>query len=104
MIPGVAVEPAAIRDAEEIYAFLAKDNLPVARRFNEAVADTSIAVRDDPKLGIAWHSPSGAATGLRWKRIQGFKSYLLFYRSEAGGIIIVRILHGSRDIEAILSE
>lgn len=46
MIPGTAIHPQAVHDAEEIFAYLAKNNVAAARRFNEAVADTLIALRE----------------------------------------------------------
>ncbi|NJK75351.1 MAG: type II toxin-antitoxin system RelE/ParE family toxin [Microcoleus sp. SU_5_6] len=35
---------------------------------------------------------------------QGFKRYLIFYRTAETGIEILRVLHGARDLEAILDE
>jgi toxin ParE1/3/4 len=104
VIPGTVVRPRAKRDAEEIFAYIARDNIDAARRFNIAIADTLIAVRDNPKLGIAWRARSGRLTGVRWKRVRGFKKYLLFYRAEPNQIVLVRILHGARDVESILNE
>jgi plasmid stabilization system protein ParE len=37
-------------------------------------------------------------------RISGFESYLVFYRTEPSGITILRVLHGSRDINVELLE
>lgn len=102
MIPGVALQPQAARDAEEIFAYIAKDDAAAARRFNEAVADTLTALRKSPGLGIAWQARDGRLTGLRWKRVRGFKNYLIFYRPEPDRIVVVRILHGASDIENIL--
>jgi toxin ParE1/3/4 len=104
VIPGTVIQPQAIRDAEEIYAYIAKDNVDAARRFNLAAADTLIAVRDNPKLGIAWRARNGRLTDLLWKRIRGVKNYLLFYRAEPGRVVLIRILHGARDIDALLEE
>jgi plasmid stabilization system protein ParE len=33
-----------------------------------------------------------------------FRKYLVFYRPIPGGIEVLRVLHGSRDIAAILAE
>ena len=102
VILDIALQPQAARDAEGIFAYLAQDNIAVARRFNEAVADTLIALRDDPKQGMAWHASSGRLTELRWKRIRRFKKYLIFYRIELTRIVVVRILHSARDLDTIL--
>ena len=102
MIPGTSVRPQAALDAEEIFAYLLKQSFSLARRFNEAVADTLIAIRDDPTIGIRWQPQHGRLTDLWWKRVRGFKNYLIFYRSENGEVVVVRILHGARDLESIL--
>jgi toxin ParE1/3/4 len=39
---------------------------------------------------------------LRIWRIDGFPNHLIFYRPIEGGIEIVRVLHGARDIDAVL--
>lgn len=102
VIPGILVQPQAALDAKEIYSYLFDQNPAVARRFNEAVADTLIDIRDDPGLGIRWHSRDGRLSDLRWKKVTGFKNYLVFYQANNGGIVVVRILHGARDLEAVL--
>ncbi|MEG3861553.1 type II toxin-antitoxin system RelE/ParE family toxin [Microcoleus sp. herbarium12] len=43
-------------------------------------------------------------TDIRQYQIKEFKSYLIFYRSVETGIEILRVLHGMRDLEAILDE
>jgi len=102
VIPGTRVRPQAAADAEEIFAYLVKQSVPVARRFMEAAADTPIAIRDDPTLGIRWHNRSGCLTKLRWKRVQGFKKYLIFYRMDGDVVVVQRILHGARNIDQLL--
>jgi toxin ParE1/3/4 len=36
--------------------------------------------------------------------IKGLKGYLVFYRINDSGVEVLRVLHGSRDLEAILDE
>ncbi len=38
---------------------------------------------------------------IRQKAIRGFEKYLIFYRLIEDGVEIIRIIHGSRDIENI---
>ena len=104
MIPRVVVQPQAARDAEEIYAYLAQRDVAVARRFNEAVADTIIAIQQDPQIGMAWQATRPRLKELRWKRVPGFKKYLIFYRVEGDAIQIARLLHGARDIGSLLGD
>jgi toxin ParE1/3/4 len=43
-------------------------------------------------------------TGLRVFPVRGFPKHLIFYRQVADGIELVRVLHGARDVAAILAE
>ena len=43
-------------------------------------------------------------TGLRVFPVRGFPKHLIFYRPVADGIELVRVLHGARDVAAILAE
>ena len=36
--------------------------------------------------------------------VSRFKAHVVFYRPVAGGIEIVRVLHGARDIDGVLAE
>ena len=37
-------------------------------------------------------------------RVKNFVKYLVFYRIDASGIDVIRVLHVARDIEGILDE
>jgi plasmid stabilization system protein ParE len=37
-------------------------------------------------------------------RVRGFDKYLIFYREIADGTEVIRVLHSSRDIAAVLDE
>jgi toxin ParE1/3/4 len=37
-------------------------------------------------------------------RVRGFERYLIFYRPTDDGIDVVRVLHGSRDIESLFED
>jgi len=100
----LAVEPQAAADLEEIFAYLASHNIATARRFMEAAADTANEIREDPKIGMAWHSRRSELAGVRYKRVRYFKKYFIFYRERADCIEVIRVLHGARDIESLLPD
>lgn len=43
-------------------------------------------------------------SGIRQYPIRGFKNYLIFYRATESEVEVLRVLHGARDLEAILDE
>ena len=55
-----------------------------------------------PGMGEQRESTNPRLDGLRVWRIDGFPNHLIFYRPIEGGIEIIRVLHGARDIDAVL--
>jgi toxin ParE1/3/4 len=82
-------------DILEIWFFIAEDSLDAADRlvgqFDEALlmlATAPEAARRRPELGRGLRSfPVG--------------SYLIIYRPISGGIEVIRVIHGARDIDRI---
>lgn len=42
--------------------------------------------------------------GIRTWAVDGFPNHVAFYRTIEGGIEVIRVLHGARDIDRILGE
>jgi toxin ParE1/3/4 len=82
----------AEQDLEEIWLYIAADNLVAADALIDRIAETSGLLAGDAKLGRA-----------RPEILEGLRSfpvenYILFYRPEPGGIELTRVLHGARDL------
>lgn len=56
-----------------------------------------------PETGKICHTSSKLAN-IRQQPIKGFKNYLVFYRSTDSAVEILRVIHGARDIPAILDD
>lgn len=82
----------AQHDLDAIFDYIADDNLDAARRFIGLIEEKFILLAASPELG---RERSELLDGLRSFPV---KRYVIFYRPINGGIEIVRILHGSRDI------
>jgi toxin ParE1/3/4 len=87
--------PRAERDLEDIGDYIARDNPPRAVSFLQEmreqcskIAETPLAFPLRPELGEGF-------------RMVVFKSYLIFYRSEAESVRIERVLHGARNIQVL---
>lgn len=57
-----------------------------------------------PGLGKFSKFSNPQLAGIRQYSINGFRLYLIFYLVIDSGIEILRVLHGARDLEAILDE
>ncbi len=96
---------AARQDLVDTYRHYAREaGLRVADRFL-AQAEAAISqLASMPGLGARYEHEHPALAGLRFFPISRFKSYLIFYRPLAGGIEVLRVLHGARDIHTILAD
>ncbi len=79
-------------DLRSIIASIAKDNPKAARRYGKLLADRALSLSDFPNRGALLR---GHATARRL--VVG--PYLIIYRPNRD---LVRILHGARDIDALL--
>ena len=87
----------AARDLQAIADHIALDNPRRARSFAADLIEQARALADMPRAFPL--VPRYEQHGVR-RRLHG--NYAIFYRVEAGQITIIHILHGARDVEAIL--
>ncbi len=97
----VILKPQAKVDLVELSDFISQRNLAAAERFLDAVEAALGRLSKMPELGTPCDFQSSSAAGIRVWSISGFGNYLIFYRCQEDTIDIVRVLHGSRDIEVI---
>ena len=57
-----------------------------------------------PGIGTRYDPEDRLYAELRFFPVSRFKKYLVFYRPVAGGIEVLRVLHGARDLPSILAE
>ncbi len=102
MNPRLRVLPAADRDVDDQAAYLAEAaGLETALRFYDAVALTFGRLASTPGLGERRQSIDPRLAGLRVRRVDGFPNHLIYYQSAEDGVEVVRLLHGTRDIDRI---
>jgi toxin ParE1/3/4 len=98
--------PQANHDEDEISLYLAQNaDGMTALRFLDALRDTYQDLVEMPGAGALIPDLRGSRVqGMRRWPVRGFRSYLVFYQATEDTVQIVRVLHGARDIEAILEE
>jgi toxin ParE1/3/4 len=97
------VSPAANRDIDDQAEFLVQSaGLETALRFYESTERTFQELAQMPGIGEGLSSTRPPLQGLRVCTVAGFPNHLVFYRPTADGVEVVRILHGTRDIDRIL--
>lgn len=99
----LSVKPLARDDVRQHVARIAGHRPDAAGRFITAAEDAFAALSSNPELGARKEMRNAALKGLRVWTIKGFRNYVIFYRFRETEVEILRVLHASRDWEAILS-
>src|SRR5687767_10294350 len=96
--------PRAREDVIEAAAYIAMDNMDAARRFLKAVRDDCARLAEYPGMGaLRGYRRRGLRKVRSWP-VGGFGNYLIFYRPVAGGIEVVRVLHGARGVDGLVHQ
>ena len=94
--------PLAVRDLEEIHDFLAENSAGAALRLVERLENRCRSLAENPGMGRRREELPPALRSLPES------GYVIFYRpieeAEGGGVEVVRVLHGARDIERLFHE
>lgn len=97
--------PLAREDTLNVYAHIALNNPTVAEEFFDAVDELLDRLLRYPDMGNRIDLKSSRLKDMRVFRVSAkFDHYLVFYRAMNDDIHLVRVLHGSRDIEALLAQ
>jgi toxin ParE1/3/4 len=94
-MPSLVVRPRALADLAEIWAYIAEGSPERADAFVDLVDSKFQALARRPGLGRRRPELNSDIRSLAVGR------YVVFYLPLARGIEVVRVLHGSRDIESI---
>jgi toxin ParE1/3/4 len=97
------VRPKADQDLDDQAYYYATEGSPeLGHRFLVAAHETFGLLATQPEMG--WHSrlKHPALESLRVFRVSGFEKILIFYRPVRNGVDILRVVHGSRNLQALL--
>ncbi len=94
--------PQVIQDLIEIATYIAENDLDSSDRFLRAAEETFKQLEKMPQSGKNSYFSNNRLQNIRQLTLKGFKKYLIFYQIIPTGVEVIRVLHGSREIEAIL--
>ena len=94
--------PQVIRDLIELATYIAEDNMDASDRFLVAAEETFKQLAQTPKMGKRGQFAHPNLIDVRQQAIKGSRRYLIFYRLIDSEVEILRVIHGTRDIEDIL--
>lgn len=93
----VYLGPRMGRDIDKAADFYELESAALAMRFMAALGDAVRLLREHPKIGSPIHAMMLDAKGVRAISTNAFP-YLLFYTEFQGRLILVRLLHMSRNL------
>jgi toxin ParE1/3/4 len=92
----VVRRPKFVDDLAEAYAWLAERSPASADRLLEEVDAVAQLLMAFPQVG---RPRDELGAGLRSFRPRGFKN-VIFYRQDGGAVVLIRLLHGARNLSA----
>jgi toxin ParE1/3/4 len=105
MNPPFTFRPRARLDLGEQFLYLADQaTTEVAERYFAAVDETCARLAKQPRSGTPYDAGLARLEGMRRAPVTRFTAYLVFYLPRAGGIDVIRVLHGAQDIEHLFAE
>jgi toxin ParE1/3/4 len=87
----VRVTQDAERDLDEIWVYIARDNIDAANRFIDELTSSFLLLGSSPRMG---RSREELKPNLRSHPVG---NYVIYYRETEGGVSIVHVVHGARD-------
>jgi plasmid stabilization system protein ParE len=90
----------AIDDLDSIWSYIAKDSVQAANRVESALFAGFDLLSRNPRIGSA--RPELTPRPVRFWAVPKFRSFIVVYSPEPSPIRVLTILHGMRNIEAIL--
>jgi toxin ParE1/3/4 len=101
----IVKRPVALLDLDQAADDLQRQSSPErAIRFLRGADATFARLAGMPSLGTRYEPDDPISADLRFFPITRSRNSLVDYRPIAGGIEVVRLLHGARDIPGILEE
>ena len=95
------LSPAAERDILETIKWIAAENPVAARGFRVALDKLAATIGEHPRVGAL--KPHLASPPIRFLPIRGFP-HVVVYTPERSPPLIVRVIHGARDLPEVLRE
>ena len=97
------IQEAAERDILRQVEWYAEKGLPaIAQRFHAATLDAIDALVATPGAGPPRLTSNPLLSGLRSWPVKSFDEFRVYYLLRSELLIVVRVLHGKRDIDGIL--
>ena len=100
----ILIVPKASQDLDELFNYIAQNNLDAALRFFDATRKTIARLAQTPGMGSPYIVKNPRLEGLRKWGVKGFENYLIFYLVSEDLLTVLRVIYATRDIPTILEQ
>lgn len=76
-------------------------NASLGKRWQSAVSQTLLRLVQNPRSGSQCIFKAAELRGVRRVPVAGFPRHLIFYRVEKEALLVLRVIHGARDLESL---
>lgn len=97
-MPEIRVAAAAEEDLHKVWEYVAQNNPEAAGKLIKEITRNFAVLRDFPQMG---REQTRLLIGLRSFVV---REYVIFYQPFESGIEVLRVMHGSRDIEKVFAD
>jgi toxin ParE1/3/4 len=98
----IVLTDAAINDILEQAAWYEEQSgLKLARRWEQAVTSVLFRILGTPAAGAPCNFKAPELIGVRRVPVPRFPKHLVFYRLQKQEMVVLRIVHGARDLESL---
>ncbi len=97
----ISYHQAALNDIHAVTVYLEQFDPRLAQRFEVDVHDVAELALANPDLGRPVEDVRSPLHGARFLFPRHFRNWIVFYHAQEHEITILRVLHGSRDIEKL---
>jgi toxin ParE1/3/4 len=100
--PRLRLSDAAISDIlEQADWYAQRSSLALAERWENAVAAAFVRITKNPNAGAHCQFKAVELRGVRRMPISKFPKHLIFYRNDDNKVLVLRVVHGARDLESL---
>lgn len=101
---GLEITEAAATDIlEQANWYAEQANEQLAVKWERAITATILSIVDYPQAAPISNFKSPDLVEIRRISVQNFPRHLIFYRVTESAVLILRVLHGARNIESLFS-
>ncbi len=104
MADSVWITPRARQDIVDSATFIGRENVDAANRFFDQFDQLCDLLATTPEVGSQFPVANPRLQGMRVLRVPTFPNHLAFFSPVDGGVQIVRVLHGARDLDAVFGQ